>query len=87
MPTSFRLSVPGLPYLNVLQQLLLAPADVLQLLLLLRGEVLRHWQNTRRESEQHGLRRLKSDATVEHVFLPEARPGASHTEPDTQVAS
>lgn len=29
-------------YLNVLQQLLLAPADILQLLLLLRGEVVRH---------------------------------------------
>lgn len=29
-------------YLNVLQQLLLAPADVLQLLLLLWGEVVRH---------------------------------------------
>lgn len=52
-------------YLNVLQQLLLAPADVLQLLLLLRGEVLRHWQNTReREREQQGQRRLNSDATV-----------------------
>lgn len=35
------------PYLNVLQQLLLAPADVLQLLLLLWGEVVRHWKNTR----------------------------------------
>lgn len=30
-------------YLNVLQQLLLAPADILQLLLLLWGKVVRHW--------------------------------------------
>lgn len=29
-------------YLNILQQFLLAPADILQLLLLLWGEVVRH---------------------------------------------
>lgn len=34
-------------YLNVLQQLLLAPADVFQLLLLLWGEVVRHWGEKR----------------------------------------
>lgn len=40
-------------YLNVLQQLLLAPADILQLLLLLGGEVVRHWGG-RREDEGLG---------------------------------
>lgn len=40
--------VPYVPfYLNVLQQLLLAPADVLQLLLFLWGEVVRHWGEKR----------------------------------------
>lgn len=39
--------------LNVLQQLLLAPADILQFLLLLWSEVVRHWGDIR-EHERLG---------------------------------
>ena len=39
-------------YLNVLQQLLLAPADILQLLLLLWSEVVWHWREIKEKMKR-----------------------------------
>lgn len=50
-PVHMKLNIIFCNYLNVQQKLLLAPADVLQLLLLLWSEVIWHWKENRRKDE------------------------------------
>lgn len=72
-----RVQQPWVPYLNVSQQLLLAAADVLQLLALLRGQVTGHCegQGQHRESPSR-----QAPASSWHVVLQEdlVSPGPAH---------